>query len=144
MITREADYALRALIFLAGCDCTLTTLELSEKLDIPYPFLRRIVNTLDSAEILTASRGKKGGVVLRKNPSLISLFEVLSLFDMRGLTLNSCLYPDESKSSSQEKFCPRSPECPAHKVLSSLQNKMHDELRSINLNMLMKQDFSQV
>lgn len=136
MITREADYAVRALIFLAGCKETITTLELSEKMDIPYPFLRRIVNQLDSAGLVSASRGKKGGLALKKSADHITLFDIVSLFDRRGITLNACLAEPDSNEEEKGRICSRSEICSAHRVLASLQDQLHRDLKAVTLKSL--------
>ena len=69
MITREADYAIRALLLLMdseGENSIITTQTLSEEMDIPYRFLRKILKKLRDSDFIETKKGKTGGIKLKK------------------------------------------------------------------------------
>jgi Rrf2 family protein len=69
-ITRQADYALRAVIYLSrlGADERAATSQIAQEQRIPPSFLAKIVSQLSVAGLLQTSRGARGGVSLAKAP----------------------------------------------------------------------------
>ena len=82
MLNQTAVYAIRALGFLANQDIEgpiLTSL-IAKEMDIPHNFLSKILNRLAQAELIHATRGRRGGVKLARPGSEILLHEVVDLF----------------------------------------------------------------
>ena len=82
MLNQTAIYAIRAMGFLAGRDTgdpILSSL-IAKEMDIPRNFLSKILNRLAQAELIHATRGRRGGVKLARPGSEIFLHEVVDLF----------------------------------------------------------------
>ncbi len=82
-ITRQADYAVRAVLYLAqlGQDRRASTSQIAQEQQIPPSFLAKIVSQLSVAGLLQTSRGARGGVSLARTPDQISLLEVVEAID---------------------------------------------------------------
>ncbi len=130
MITREGDYAIRAILYLAAQPNgrPVATSELADRMVVPYRFLRRIVQKLVDGRLLKAQRGKGGGVRLARPGRSISLFDVLSVVDPKALCVNECL--------DGEMECVRAAYCTIRPRLQSLQETIARELRSIPFDAL--------
>ena len=91
-ITRQADYAVRAVLYLAqmGSDHRAATSQIAEEQQIPPSFLAKIVSQLSVAGLLQTSRGARGGVSLARTPEDISLLEVVEAID-GPILLNDCV-----------------------------------------------------
>ena len=91
-ITRQADYAVRAVLFLArvGPDRMAATSAIAEDQSIPPSFLAKIVSQLSVAGLLQTSRGARGGVSLARPAEEISLLEVVEAID-GPILLNECV-----------------------------------------------------
>jgi Rrf2 family protein len=91
-ITRQADYAVRAIVYLAelGPDRRAATSQIAQEKQIPPSFLAKIVSQLSVAGLLQTSRGARGGVSLAKSPEKISLLEVVEAID-GPILLNECV-----------------------------------------------------
>jgi Rrf2 family protein len=91
-ITRQADYALRAVIYLArlGPDERAATSQIAHVQQIPPSFLAKIVSQLSVAGLLQTSRGARGGVSLAKSPENITLLDVVEAID-GPILLNECV-----------------------------------------------------
>ena len=76
MITREVDYAVRCVLDVARNGRTSTG-AVAERAGIPVSILGRIVAAVSRAGILSTRRGIKGGIDLAKDPSEISLLDVI-------------------------------------------------------------------
>jgi len=91
-ITRQADYAVRAVLYLSqiGADQRAATSQIAQEQQIPPSFLAKIVSQLSVAGLLQTSRGARGGVSLAKEPEQISLLEVVEAID-GPILLNECV-----------------------------------------------------
>ncbi len=118
MITREADYAIRVILFLAEQSerKMVSTQEISDKMFIPYRFLRKITHKLTESGFIGSAKGKSGGVYLLKNPEEVSLYDIICAFDPKALVLNSC--------EQQSEQCPRVEFCSVHERLGAVQEKL--------------------
>ena len=130
MITREADYAIRAVLYLSDQDSSrlVATSELAKEMLVPYRFLRRIVQKLVENGLLEAQRGKGGGVRLSRPGKEITVFEVLRMVDPKSVALSSCL--------NGRTDCPRSQACTIRRHLGGLQEKIDDELQGLTFDQL--------
>jgi Rrf2 family protein len=91
-ITRQADYAMRAVAYLAnlGPDRRAATSQIAEEQQIPPSFLAKIVSQLSVAGLLQTSRGARGGVSLARTPEDISFLEVVEAID-GPILINECV-----------------------------------------------------
>ena len=130
LITRDTDYALRAVCYIAKTKNKLVTAsELVDKLEIPRPFLRKILQTLSKAGILRSSKGKNGGFVLIVPPKKIMLMDLINIFQ-GVIKLNECFFKKE--------LCPKKDECSLRKIISGLEKDMFNKLKKISLFTLIK------
>ena len=95
-ITRQADYAARAILYLArsGNGHRISTNQVAKEQNIPPSFLAKIISQLSIAGLLYTSRGASGGVILARKPENITLLEVIQAID-GPIQLNSCVVQDE-------------------------------------------------
>jgi Rrf2 family protein len=132
-ITRQADYAVRAMIYLAqlGTDQRASTSQIAQEKQIPPSFLAKIVSQLSVAGLLQTSRGARGGVSLAKEPSQISLLDVVEAID-GPILLNECV--GDHSACSFGSNCPMKPVwCDAQQELvSRLGNTTFDHLTNGN------------
>src|SRR5512147_3230811 len=125
-ITRQADYALRAVIYLSKLkpEERAATSQIAEEQRIPPSFLAKIVSQLSVAGLLQTSRGARGGVSLARSPENISLLEVVEAID-GPIYLNECV-ADRGAS------CVFGEDCPMRPVWCEAQTKLVETLKSTN------------
>ena len=131
MITREADYSIRAILYLSQPDKAervIPVKELAESTDIPYRFLRKIMLGLVNSGFVVSVRGRSGGFRLALRSRDITLLDVLHATDPRGVTLNRCLRQGET--------CCNVDRCPVHSQLSILQSRLDESLQGITFDEL--------
>ena len=82
-ITSKSPYALRALAELArsGDAGPVPIGELARRRDIPVQFLEQLFAALRRAGVLRSQRGVKGGYSFARDPSEITVLEVVELLD---------------------------------------------------------------
>jgi Rrf2 family protein len=117
--TRKGDYALKAMAYLAGANSNgpHTIDEISENSRVPRHFLAKILKELTQANLLIAIKGAKGGYTLARNPSEISLLEVIEA-SVGPLALNICL-----EGSGR---CSETPNCGLYPVWQKAANALHE------------------
>lgn len=79
MISPTAEYALRAVVFLAGHAADASTNQaISKATKVPGPYLSKILQALGRADLVRSQRGVGGGYVLSKPLEEISVFSVIT------------------------------------------------------------------
>ena len=122
-LTRQADYAIRALLRLSEAEngSVIQTKEIASAEGIPEKYLPTIMRTLARAGLVRTMRGNQGGVLLAREPSKINLREVIEAIE-EPIVLNRCLREDGD--------CDREEFCPVHPVWDRIQKTLVDRLES--------------
>ena len=130
-ITRQADYAIRAVRYLAkqGSDQRVATSTVAREMQIPASFLAKIISQLSIAGLLHTSRGARGGVSLARDSKEISLLDVVEAID-GPILLNECV--------GDPGGCPFTDDCPVHPIWIDTQQVLVDRLRKTTFTSLMK------
>ncbi|MEP7356486.1 MAG: Rrf2 family transcriptional regulator [Anaerolineales bacterium] len=128
-ITRQADYAVRAVLYLAEQKPgkRVTTAEIGRERQIPLTFLAKIVAQLSTAGILRSTRGSHGGVSLAQLPSEISLLDIVEVID-GPIELNECV--------SDLSACAMGDNCSVRMVWCNAQAELVDRLMRTNFGVL--------
>ncbi|MDX2227586.1 MAG: Rrf2 family transcriptional regulator [Verrucomicrobiae bacterium] len=106
-LSKKTDYALRALFTLVefhGSGQPIPIRELARRNDIPKRFLEHIMLDLKARGWVESIPGTKGGYVLAKAPSEISMGEVVRHFDGILAPLN-CVSIHQYERCTQESVC---------------------------------------
>jgi Rrf2 family protein len=124
-ITRQADYAVRAVLYLAqlGQDRRASTSQIAQEQQIPPSFLAKIVSQLSVAGLLQTSRGARGGVSLARTPDQISLLEVVEAID-GPILLNECV--------GENGACTFGDDCPMKPIWCDAQAELVERLNTTN------------
>ena len=127
-ITRQADYAVRAVLYLAklGPEQRAATSQIAQEQRIPPSFLAKIVSQLSVAGLLQTSRGARGGVSLARPPEQISLLEVVEAID-GPIYLNECV-------ADSGGACTFSEDCPMRPVWCDVQVELISRLKNTNFD----------
>ena len=82
-ITTKSPYAIQALVELGGCGAQgpVPIGELARKREIPVQFLEQLFAVLRRAGLLKSQRGVKGGYTFARDPSSVTVLEVVELLD---------------------------------------------------------------
>ena len=128
-ITRQADYALRAVSYLAkqGPTERAATRTVAEKMKIPPSFLAKIISQLSIAGLLHTSRGARGGVTLAREPGKISMLNVVEAID-GPILLNECVGDPAN--------CDFSDDCLVHPIWKEVQESLVSRLRETRFDQL--------
>ncbi len=130
-ITRQADYAVRAMIHVAGLppDSRVSTAAISEAESVPLPFLTKVIAHLVRAGLVTTNRGMGGGVSIARLPEEITLLDVLEAVE-GPISLNRCLLRGVT--------CEIEAYCAVHDVWAAIQDRLVQDLRAVTLSYLVQ------
>jgi len=79
MFSQTVEYALRAVVFLAGeAPTARTTDEIAEVTKVPRAYLSKVLQSLGRAGLVHSQRGLGGGMTLTKTPEQLTILEVVN------------------------------------------------------------------
>lgn len=107
LITREIDYAIRTIRALYGSK-RLNVKQICELEHIPSQFAYKILKKLSIYRILEITRGASGGYRLIREPSKLTLFDIIMAIDEDNCFngINECLEPNHvCMNNSKNKIC---------------------------------------
>lgn len=81
IFSRSSQYAIQALVLLAtepqGSHVLCRTL--AKRLDLPLPYLSKLMQEFSRRGIVGSSRGRQGGYFMMRSPDQVSLMEVMTV-----------------------------------------------------------------
>ena len=130
-ITRQADYATRAVLYLARHrnGKQIATSQIAKAQSIPSSFLAKIISQLSIAGLIRTFRGAHGGISLARDPQQITLLQVIEAID-GPIQLNVCV--------SGEDDCALEENCPVQSVWSDAQKDLITKLSNTNFARLIE------
>jgi len=130
LITRDSDYAIRALCFIIKHKEKIVPVsELVKELKIPRPFLRKILQVLNKKGILKSYKGQGGGFLLAGPSNKIFLVDLIKIFQ-GPLRLNECFF--------KKMPCPNINTCTLRKKIKHIERFVIQELKSITIASLFR------
>ena len=108
MLLNTCKYGIRAVIYLASKSVSKKKTgitRISTDLDLPQPFLAKILQQLVKKKILCSTKGPHGGFALLKDSKNITLLDIVNAIDGNEIFTNcvihntSCKCVDENKTA---------------------------------------------
>lgn len=129
MISRTAEYALRAMVALRnqGPQGRVLNRDLSKLTKIPQNYLSKIMHALARSGLVVSERGPNGGFRLRRNAGSITAYQIVALFEDLD---------DHKRCLLGEKSCRDSTACPAHEGWKVVRETYERYLKETTLDVL--------
>lgn len=122
MLSNTCKYAIRALIYLANYsskDEKVGIKKISDDLNIPSPFLSKILQNMAREKLLISTKGPNGGFALGHKPHEISLYDIVVHVD-GDKYFNNCIIRLEPCSCFTDEIST----CAVHRRFSHLRNEL--------------------
>ena len=109
-MSNSCRYGIRAVIYIASqpADNGKTGIrQISRDLNLPTPFLAKILQQLAKQKILSSSKGPHGGFSLLRDPKKITLLDIVNTIDGDDIFTNCLIHNGTCKQIDQKKdLCP--------------------------------------
>ncbi|GAB4452622.1 MAG: RrF2 family transcriptional regulator [Armatimonadaceae bacterium] len=81
MISQTAEYALRAIVYLAERGEAQTIQQIAKATHIPAGYLSKVMQSLARQDIVSSQRGLGGGFSLVADPHVLTVYEIVQTVD---------------------------------------------------------------
>jgi Rrf2 family protein len=136
MLSNSCRYAIRAVVYLASRYPEKNNIgikEISGDLNLPAPFLAKIMQQLARHKILNSVKGPNGGFSLLKKPKSITMLDIVKIIDGEALFKN-CLIHDGSCNEAKKSR----KTCTVHDDYSKIREDMDKLFRGKTIEELVK------
>jgi len=131
MLSNTSKYAIRAMIYLAlknKGEEKIGIKQISKDLEIPTPFLGKILQSLAKHKLLSSTKGPHGGFGLGKSAHDINLMDIVEVID--GLdSFNMCVLGLKSCANNEQN-------CPIHPKYATIREQLKDLFQNENIGKL--------
>jgi len=113
MLSNSCRYGIRAVIYLASQPLSngkTGIKKISSDLNLPTPFLAKILQQLAKQKILSSSKGPHGGFSLLKDSRKITLLDIVNSIDGNDVFTNCIMHNGSCECVEKDKI-----PCPLHK-----------------------------
>lgn len=127
MLSRASKYAILSTLYLAensSVDNKISVKVISENIDVPSPFLAKLLQQLVKGKIISSTKGPNGGFYLSKSNGKSTVLDIIENID--GLTrLNECFLGLSE--------CDGANPCPVHFIVEPFKNSILGKFRDIDI-----------
>lgn len=134
MLSNSCRYGIRAIIYLANQPASngkTGIIKISKDLDLPTPFLAKILQQLAKQKILSSSKGPHGGFSLLRDPKKITLLDIVKAIDGEDIFTNCLMHNGPCKSVQKNKI-----PCPLHNDYGIIRKNLMDLFRNRTIHQL--------
>jgi Rrf2 family protein len=128
LLTKNTDYAIRALMALAMSDETyISSRKIAETQKLPYQYLRTIIQELIRKELVISKEGVNGGIKLKKDPRTIRIVDIIHIFQGE-IELSDCMF--------RTKICENRQVCVLRSEIKRIEANVQNEFRELTIQAL--------
>ena len=138
-LTTRSSYGVRALINLALAydkKIPVSINEIAKEENISDDFLGQIFNQLKEQKIVKSIRGPKGGYVFAKDPSTVSVYDIVDILE-GTVSAGRCA----SVNNQENTMCKRASLCASKEVWDEVDRKIKETLKNFTLSDLAKRAY---
>ena len=131
LLTKNTDYAIRALLVLAGKDDSyISARDIAAEQNIPYQYLRKILQQMIDNELVVSREGGKGGFKIKKSPLKIKGTDIIELFQ-GDIMFSECMF--------RKQLCQNRATCVLRKNIQKIEKLVTKEFGAITIHSLLKE-----
>jgi Rrf2 family cysteine metabolism transcriptional repressor len=126
-LSKKTDYALMAVQYMAFKNSlrAVNTKEIAEEYRIPVELLAKVLQKLGKKGLVISQNGPKGGYLLAKPPSDISVLSVIQAIE-GNIGITECYHNEDS-------HCVQMARCNIRTPLRNIQNSIYSLLESMSI-----------
>lgn len=129
VLTKNTDYAIRALLALAAEQGSyLSARAISQQQDIPYQFLRRLLQEMIRHGLVTSKDGAAGGFMLSRSPDTIRVSELIGIFQ-GPVQVSECMF--------RKQICANRARCVLRHEIMRIEQVVQQEFDKVTIGKLL-------
>jgi Rrf2 family iron-sulfur cluster assembly transcriptional regulator len=136
MLSNSCKYGIRAVVYIASRQQGKSKTgikQISKDLDLPTPFLAKILQQLARQKILDSSKGPHGGFSLLKDPKKVTLLDIVRTIDGDDIFTNCIIHNETCKALEDNKNT-----CILHDDYTALRTELADLFSTRTISDLVK------
>lgn len=133
MFSNSSKYAIKAVLFLAlnsNENKKVMVKDIAKPINVPKPYIAKLLQELSRQDIISSTRGPKGGFYLSEENKNQTLMCIINTIDGEK-KISACLLSLEQ--------CDEDKPCPLHKIAYPYRSKLLMNLQSKTINDLCKE-----
>ena len=122
MLSKSSKYAIKAVLFLAlntTKDKKLMVKDIFEPINVPQAYIAKLLQELSRKQIISSSRGSKGGFFLSKANRTHTIMDIIRALDTEK-GMETCLL--------SLKYCDDKKPCPLHQIMDPYRSELLGKL----------------
>ena len=127
MLSNASKYAIKAILYLAensNSKNKISVKDITKVLDVPSPFLAKILQQLVKSKLISSTKGPNGGFYLDDKNKENNICDIIEEIDGKN-KLNNCFMGLHS--------CDANNPCPVHHIVEPFKNKLYTKFRDISI-----------
>jgi Rrf2 family protein len=130
VLTKNTDYAIRALLSLAASKGGfLSARAISLEQEIPYQFLRRLLQEMIRHGLVSSKEGISGGFKLAKDPDTIRVSDLIGIFQ-GPVKVSDCMF--------RKQICANRARCVLRHEIMRIEQVVQQEFDNITIGKLLR------
>ena len=130
VLTKNTDYAIRALLALAAKKGSYVSAKsIATEHDIPYQFLRRLLQEMIRHNLIISKDGVQGGFMMQKNPDDITVTELIEIFQGK-VQVSECMF--------RKQICSNRARCVLRHEIMRIEQVVQSEFQKVTIGKLLR------
>jgi len=130
VLTKNTDYAIRALLVLAAeRGGYVSAKTIAARQDIPYQFLRRLLQEMIRHGLIVSKEGVQGGFMMEKDPGEISVTDLIEIFQGK-VQVSECMF--------RKQICGNRARCVLRHEIMRIEQVVQSEFEKVTIGKLLR------
>lgn len=130
VLTKKTDYAIRALLILgAKRGSYVSARSIAVEQDMPYQFLRGVLQEMIRHDLIVSKEGVQGGFMLEKDPDDIGVRQLIEIFQ-GTVQVSECLF--------RKQLCANRSRCVLRHEIMRIEQLVSNEFEQVTIGKLLR------
>ncbi len=130
VLTKNTDYAIRALLALAARKGSyVSARSIATEHDIPYQFLRGLLQEMIRHDLIVSKEGVQGGFMMKQDPDTISVTQLIEIFQGK-VQMSECMF--------RKQICGNRARCVLRHEIMRIDQVVQSEFEKVTIGKLMR------
>ncbi|TLU84857.1 MAG: Rrf2 family transcriptional regulator [Chlorobium sp.] len=130
VLTKKTDYAIRALLMLGAKQGSyISAKSIAVEQDMPYQFLRGVLQEMIRHDLIISKEGVQGGFMLAKDPDEIRVRQLIEIFQ-GTVQVSECMF--------RKQICANRSRCVLRHEIMRIEEVVNNEFEKVTIGKLLR------